>query len=236
MNGYQVLAEDHWKGFMGKLGKVWPNANSKLEFKFEVESFDSQVTFLDGKRQNLTAGLQSWNYYEIENDELPEKRRMEKRIRFGLSAYQYFFELLHRLRNAPIISWAGQEEFNDQLYDVLFITWEKPEPHKEHDQYKLLINQTTGLLDYAVYSLRENYLKMPGGQAFYGSIKLDDYRKVDGILIPYRQTVFLNAPKEKMEKHVHQLIVKDFKFDNFDMALLKPFGDIRKTGDSKAKG
>ena len=106
----------------------------------------------------------------------------------------------------------------------------------EHDQYLLLINQKTGRLDYSIYTLRENYLKMPGSRVFYGSVKYEDYKEVNGVFIPHTQTVFLNRPKENMRKNLHQLKVTDFRFDDFDLAQLKPFLDVTSTGDSKEKG
>lgn len=233
---YSFHGVDNWKGIMGKIGTPWPETKSDLLFKFEVGTFDSQVKFLNGKKTNVVAGLQSWNYYEFADGEQVKKLNMNKRIRFGLSAYQYFFELLDRLKRAPLISWAGEEKFGGENYDVVFVTWQKPEPHMEHDQYKLWINQKTKLLDYAIYTLRENFLKMPGGRAFYGSIKYTDYRAVEGVLIPHTQSVFLNRPKKKENKNLHQLKVSDFQFNNFDLKLLKPFPEVNSTGDSKEKG
>ena len=233
---YSFYGEDNWKGIMGKMGKPWPDAKSNLFFKFEIGTFDSQVKYLDGKKANTFAGLQSWNYYEFKEGEKPLKMKMNKRARFGLSAYQYFFEMLDRMKNAPIVSWAGSKDFNGETYDVIFVTWNKAEPHMQNDQYQLLINKKTKLLDYAIYTLRENYLKVPGSSVFYGSVKYTDYREVDGVMIPFTQTVFLNKPKKKIEKNLHQLKVSDFSFDGFDLVLLKPFSDIKPTGNSKKKG
>ena len=233
---YSFQAEDTWKGMMGRIGKPWPEAKSNMSFKFELGTFDSQVKYLNGKKANTYAGLQSWNYYEFPEGEEAQKMKMNKRARFGLSAYQYFFEMLDRLKRAPIVSWAGVEQFNGQKYDVIFVSWNKAQPHMQNDQYKLLINTETKMLDYAIYTLRENYLKMPGGRAFYGSVKYSDFREVDGVLIPHTQSVFLNKPKEKEGRNLHQLKVTNFQFNSFDLVLLKPFSDVKPTGDSKEKG
>ncbi len=233
---YSFEGEDIWQGTMGKMGKPWPEAESKMRFRYEVGSFDGQVTFLDGKRAGVTAGLQSWNYYEFEEGQAAERLRMNKRVRFGLSAYQYFFEMLDRIRHAPIISWAGIEEHAGQTYDVVYATWEQVEPHMGNDQYTLYINQATQRLDYAVYTLRENYLKMPGGRAFYGSIRFENYQEIEGVLIPHTQTVFLNAPFKAGKRPVHQMTVTDFTFDSFDRTILHPFTDVVATGDSKEQG
>ncbi len=232
---YSFHGKDIWRGMMGKIGKPWPEAKSEMDFKYAINTFDSQVAFNDGKRQGVIAGLQSWKYYEKEQDGKIIFQPYNKRIGFGLSAYHYFFEMLDRLKSVPIISYAGEREFNGQNYDLIFATWNKAEPHIEHDQYVLWINKTTGFLEYAVYTLRENYLKMPGYKAFYGSIKFMDLREIDGVLIPHKQIIFLNKPSKKEKKHLHQLDVSDFKFDSFELNELYPDPAISKIGDSKVR-
>ncbi|MCB0630373.1 MAG: hypothetical protein KDD15_11590 [Lewinella sp.] len=230
---YLVRGQDVWKGMMGKLGKPWPDAAIDLQLKYAVGTFDSQVIFQSGKRQDVKAGLQSWRYYEqVPGSELTFVD-YDERIAFGLSAYQYFFELLDRLRKAPIISYAGEKMFKGRLYDQVFVSWDMPEPHQQHDQYVLWINRESGMLDYALYTLRENYLKMPGSKAFYGSIQFKDWRPVDGILIPHTQLVYLNSPKEKEKKHLHQLRVEEFAFDTFSLEELYPNPEIDRIGDDK---
>jgi len=233
---YSFKGKDVWKGMMGKMGKLWPDAESEMNFKYEVGSFNGQVSFVDGKRKGEKAGLQSWNYYEINGSGDTSQVDMNERIRFGLSAFQYFFEILDRMKNAPIITYGGEKSVREKVYDVVFVTWESVTPHDEHDQYQLLVNQETGMLDFVIYTLRENYLKMPGSKMFHGSMEFGNYKVVDDIMIPHKQTVYLNDPKKKMKKHIHQLEVSEFKFDNFETQDLFPFKEIENTGDSKEQG
>lgn len=230
---YSFQGSDVWKGMMGKMGKPWPEAKSEIEFKYAVGTFCSQALFKNGKRAGAIAGLQSWKYYEQEPNAKLTFMPYDDRVGFGLSAYHYFFEMLDRMVKVPIISYAGEKSFKGNTYDLVFATWHQPEPHMENDQYVLWINRETGMLEYAVYSLRDNYLKMPGYKAFYGSIHFDEYRKIDGIMIPHKQTVFLNQPNKNDKRHIHQLIVSDFAFDSFDLQTLYPDSDLPKLGDSK---
>ena len=110
-------------------------------------------------------------------------------------------------------------------------TWETAEPHQEHDQYLLYINQESKLIEYASYTIRENYL--PGPKKFYGTIQFSDLREVKGVKIPFRQSVFLNAPKEKERKYLHQLTIEEFRFDSFDKELLYPDSSLELMGDEK---
>lgn len=231
---YQVIAEDHWKGILGKMGKLWPENRSVIDLKFATGTFNASVQFLDGKKEGLIAGQQSWNYYEKEN-KLSESifMKKDKRKSFGMSAYQYFFELSDRLLKAPIISYAGEKEFNGQQYDLVFATWDKAKQHKEHDQYMMYINKSTGLIEYCTYSVRDNYLKMPGSAMLYGSIQFADLKEIDGAMIPMTQYVYFMNPKKKTKKYLHQLKIQEFKFDAFDKSELYPNKEINEIGDSK---
>jgi len=230
---YSLHGSDIWKGMMGKMGKPWPDNKSELKFKFEVGTFNSKISFLDGKRKGESSGLQNWNYYEATGNEDVKFVKTNKRINFGLPAYHYFFEMVDRLKKAPIIRYAGEKEFRGEKYDLVFCTWGREKPHMEHDQYIAWVNQKTGMMEYSEYSLRENYLKMPGYKSFYGAIELKNFKNIDGILIPHEQTVYINGIKKNKKKHVHQLIVTDFKFDNFDVKELYPNTEIKKSDDKK---
>ena len=233
---YSFEGKDIWKGMMGKMGKPWPEAQSNLSFKYAAKSFDAQVHFKNGKAKGTSAGLQSWNYYEIDDEGVLEFKEMNHRIRFGISAYHYFIEMLDRLKRAPIISYAGTHKFRETEYDLVFATWEQPEPHMEHDQYVLWVNRETGMLDFAVYSLRENYLKIPGYKMFYGSIEFSEYQNINGVLIPYQQTVYLNKPKKNRKRHIHRMTITDFQFESFKLEDLYPDPKIKYVGDNKKKG
>lgn len=229
---YEVVATDKWKGLAGKMGKVWPNAESKLNLKYDIGSFDGQVTFLDGKNEGLTAGLQSWVYYEKEKGSKANfLKKPNEKFTFGLSAYQYFFELIERLKNAPIAIMAGEREFKGKQYDLVFVTWEKIKKHKEHDQFLLWINKETKLLDYCEFTLHNAFT--PGSAMIPGSIEFADHKNIDGVSIPFTQYVYIGKPKKKQKKYVHRITVDSFRFDSFDEKILYPNPEILKLGDSK---
>jgi hypothetical protein len=231
---YSFHGSDTWRGMFGRIGKVWPNKKSELNFKFQVGTFDGQVSFLDGKRKGELAGLQNWNYYEVANNGDIKFKKENKRISFGLAAFQYFTEMVDRLRQAPIISYAGKKELRDKKYDLVFVTWHTDKPHKEADQYIAWINRETGIMDFVQYTIRENYLKAPGGKAVYGGVEFSDFRNIDGVLIAHEQTVYTFGLKKK-KKNLHQLIISDFEFDSFDSEELRLDKNIDRGGNFKSK-
>ncbi|MFK7799587.1 MAG: hypothetical protein AB8E82_19195 [Aureispira sp.] len=222
---YSFQALDTWKdNFFGNIAKLWPDYKTNLNFQFQVDTMDGRITFMDGERKGTTVGMYNSNYYETQNGttEFQDKTaKSNQRAVFGLTHIQYFFELLSRLRSAPIISYAGSESFNGKEYDLVFCTWGEAKPHQEHDQYLLWINKKTGLLDYSEYSVREPYVKPPGYKMIGGNIEYTDYRTIDGVLIPHDQIVYPMKKKTNRDKFVHRLKVSNFEFDNFNATELK---------------
>jgi len=230
---YSFTGKDTWKGMFGRIGKVWPNKESELKFKYQVGTFDGQVAFLDGKRRGELAGLQNWNYYEVDNKNNVSFKNNNKRIVFGLAAFQYFTEMVGRLRNAPIISYAGEKELRGKQYDLVFVTWHTEKPHKEADQYIAWINKETGIMDFAQYTIRENYLRAPGGKSICGGVEFSDFRTIDGVQIAHEQTVYTFKLRKKKKKNLHQLIISDFEFDGFDVEELRLDKNIELGGNFK---
>lgn len=230
---YSFSGEDTWKGPMGRFSKIWPDNKLQMEFKYKTGTFDGQVAFIDGSRKGEKAGLQNWNYYEIDRENDTVFQEPNPKIKFGLAAFQYFGEMLDRLRQAPIISYAGEGELRGQKYDLVFCTWNKPEPHKEADQYIAWINKSNGLMEFTQYTIREDILNMPGSKAAYGGVEFSNFKKVDDILIPFVHTVYVFKLKKKQEKNLHQLVIKNFEFDSFDKKDLVMDPALAKGGNYK---
>lgn len=231
---YETTVEDHWRGTAGKFTTLWPETRVDLRIKYGVNTFDSQLEYLSGEKKDMLAGQQSWNYYEKPVDSsISFDVETDKKASFGLAAFQYFFELIDRLKDAPIVSYAGEHEALGARYDLVFVTWESAEPNQQFDHYRLWINKETKRLEVAEYTIRDAPQKLPGAKAFYGSIWFQDFREIDGISISFQQYIFINAPKDNPEKYIHKLTVKDFAFDNFDPTILYPNSDLPKLGDDK---
>lgn len=233
---YSFDGKDTWRGLLGGMGKVWKDKKLSLKFKFRINTFDGQVQFLDGKDKGTASGLQDWNYYDIVDGQAIFSNKDSKKNRrkvFGIAAYQYFTEMIDRLKNAPIIAYAGEKEFRSKSYDLVFCTWHKSEPHLENDQYVAWVNKETGLMDFAQYTIRDSYLKPPGYKKIGGAVEFANFVDIEGVLIPHRQLVYAINMRNNQKKNLHELIISNFKFDDFEEMDLqvdknKPLGNESK--------
>lgn len=229
---YTFTAHEKWYGILGKIANPWGVNDEQMRFSYRINSFDGRAEVLSGKKEGVYFGLQSWEYYEGKNPNLPDfnVKDSNKKI-FSISAYQYFVELLIRLQNVPVIEYAGSIEIEGNMYDRVLATWgENSEPTKDYDQYLVFINQKTGLIDYCSYSAHES--KLPGNKFATATIHYDNYQNIDGVLIPMTHKVILSKPK-KNAKPLHQLNISSFQFDTVDDTILFPNKSLPKSGDKK---
>ncbi len=225
---YSLEARDNWRGLYA-IVNPFPKDNEWMEMRFRPESFDGQFSYLKTKNDNVY-GVQSFNYYCI-NDHGEVKFKKKKSITFTLPAIQYFFELPLRLRNAPILKYAGSQEFEGGTYDLVFATWDSLEAHKEHDQYLLYFDQKSGYLSFASYTVRGIYLPAP--KSVFGSIRFAAFRKSgDGVTYPGKLFIQLNGLK-KEKRTLHTVSIENLQLNSFHLSKLYPDSTLVYKGDSK---
>ncbi len=225
---YSLEAIDNWKGLLA-LANPLPKDNTLMELRFRPNSFDGQFEYVGAKNKTVH-GVQSFQYYKIKDDGIVKVRR-KKSIVFSLPALQYFFELPLRLKHAPIVKYAGATFVEGNSYDLVFVTWQQLEPHKENDQYLLYINRETGQLDFANYTVRGVYLPTP--KSIYGSIRFSN-RKTAGNGITYPGTMTIQLNKLKKEKRfVHRISINQLQLNSFALEELYPLNELEYLGDAK---
>lgn len=227
---YEVIGRDHWKGTMGEMGNPWGWNNDKMSMRFATGDFDGQVEVLEGDQKGFSAGIQSWTYYEKKENSVKSDVVTNDGITFTLAAFHYFFELGPRLAKAPMVRYAGEDIFNGQKVHKVFASWGN-EVTKEYDQYILWVGQESKLIEATSFTTRDS--PKPAPLFMYGSLRFDDYRNIDGVMIPFVQTAQMMNPKEDLEDYIHKLTIESFKWDNFDKAELRPLKMDNKYGDGK---
>jgi hypothetical protein len=237
----EVVGRDSWPGG----GPWWPEATQRFRTQALLGTFTSRAELLDGRGRGELWGLQAWAPYKKRPaDAVPTfLSEPDRAITFYLPTLQYFNELPFRLRSAPIVRYAGEAHQRGRHYQRVFVTWEGPEPRAAHDQYVLWIDQQTHLLSMVRYTLRDGVVWMPSVQArlfrsvMLGTMHYEDYREVDGVMLPFVQTVVLPPPEltryPLSEHFFHRIDVDEARFDTVPRETLLPDTARGETGDRK---
>ncbi|MGJ3236026.1 hypothetical protein [Marivirga sp.] len=225
---YTLIAKDEWYKQYGMNMNPWPGENGVLlEIQSAFNTFDSRVKWLEGPMKSDIYGIQSWQAYHIPNNE-DIKKITDKKIEFIIPTMQYFIELPYRLMNAPIISYMGEENWNGNDYQRVFVSWDSPEPN-HNDQYILYINPETNRVERTTYTIRDNFMWTP--KNFYGTAVYSDFKEIEGIELPHKMEVF---PFDDTDgKIVHRFTIEQVELGNFDKNILYPFNDLTVIGDAK---
>ncbi len=90
-----------------------------------------------------------------------------------------------------------------------------------HDQYIAWTNKKTGLIDFCQYTIRESFLKPPGYKKLDNGVEFTDFREIDGILATHKQIICDIKLRKNPKKHLHEMNISDFQFDDFEESVLK---------------
>lgn len=227
---YEMIGTDHWAGMMGKMGNPWDWNKDKMAMRFSIGDFDGQVEVLEGAAKGFVAGIQSWDYYEKMSNTYQTDVQDDNGKVFTIAAFHYFSELANRLSNAPFIRYAGQDQLRGQTIEKLFVSWAN-ETTSQYDHYLLWIGKESGLIEAVEFTTRDN--PQPAPTFMYGCLQFEDYRNIDGILVPFKQTAQIGRPKDETDSYVHQLLIQEFKWDGIPVSAIRPFAGLSPLGDEK---
>jgi len=210
------------------------NNNNDIQFRFATNTFDGQVEYLEGRKNNEIYGIQSWKGYHFgEDKEL--RASNSNRYAWGLAAYHYLLEAPMRLLKAEIIKYAGEKEFEGAMYDLVFVSWGSESPNKEFDQWLLYINKETKFIDFTAVTIGDFFVPMPKGLQ-HVTVHFPNRTKTSfGAYFPSEVAIQIGKPK-KATKDVYRFKQKDFKFNSFDKNRLYPIPGLERLGDTKPHG
>ncbi len=227
----EVVATDEWALIEGKQYGHFPERVQRFRMRSLLGTFTSRLELLGGKGRGEIWGIQAWAGYRIGADQRAPTPSNERRIVFYLPTLQYFNELPFRLLSAPIVLDAGDAASGGKEYHRVLVTWGSVQANPDHDQYVLWIDRRSGRIEMTHYTVRDAF---PSAQ---GTIHFEDYRDIQGVWLPFRQTVTVGGPDDArapLERNFfHRLLVEEARFDAFEAELLRPFPERAETGDRK---
>lgn len=231
---YETTAHFNWRGalLLMPMNSLPGNNNKDIHFRFATNTFDGQVEYLEGRKEDRIHGLQSWEGYYAKNKDAEIEPCSSNRYSWGLATYHYLIEAPQRLLNAEIIRYAGERELFGKQYDLVFVSWGSEAPNKQHDQWLLYINKETKFIDLTELTISDFFVPMPKGLQ-HGSVWFPSREKTSiGAHLPTEVIVQLGKPKPQ-KRGVYRFKLRDYKFDSFDKQLLYPLEGVQPVGDAK---
>ena len=206
-----VVIQHHFKG-MGRVAVALP-AKVTLLYQYVNKTFDVKATILNSRKKGEIWGVVRDTTYIIQNEGENAKWKQKFSVSFFLKTMHYFTSYYFRILEAPIVGFIGEEERNGVAYDLVFATWGEKQPNKEMDQYILWINRETGLIEHTQFTVRD----MPGS-FMKGTVSNEDFRNIDGVIIPFKQTEKLSLDGKSF---FHQWFITNLGYDQSDKSQIQ---------------
>ncbi|WP_298900852.1 hypothetical protein [uncultured Psychroserpens sp.] len=230
---YQVNAKFNWKGIwlLMPMNTFPGNNNKELLLKLATNSFDGQLTYLEGRKKGTIQGVQSWTGYKAETNSDYLKRHECGRYIWGLATYHYLMEAPMHLPKAEIVKYAGQKEIDNINYDTVYVTWGSEAPNKTYDRLLVYVNPETKFIDLLEVTINDFFLPMPKGLQ-HATARYERTKTTIGTYLPSHITIQLKSPKDPKNK-VYSVGFDNYEFDSFEKEKLYPIQGLSYYGLSK---
>ncbi|MBL4577152.1 MAG: hypothetical protein JKY18_13660 [Flavobacteriales bacterium] len=206
-----VEIQHHFKG-MGRMAVALPPKVTVL-YQCVNKTFDVKATILNSKKKGEVWGVVNDVTYTVPAGSEEAIWKHKFLGSFFLKTMHYFTSYYFRILEATVIGYIGEEEWNGTKYDLVFASWGEKQPNKEMDQYIIWINQETGLIEHSQFTVRD----MPGS-FMKGWVSNEDFRNVNGVIIPFKQTERLSLEGKSF---FHQWTLNDLGYDQCDKSSIQ---------------
>ena len=180
----------------------WTINPQEFEMTCTIGGSDGTLTLLNGPKKGTTWNIKNGMTYTSNGKPDLENQKM---IWHKQDYKSYWFQFPFRMREADIISYAGQRTIKGVNYDIVYVTWHSETPNSKYDQYMLYLNPDTHQLDWLEFTLRDRH-PMAGGISQFAN-----YKENNGITLPMSQFLTMGTLDKPMKK-LHENHYQSFRF------------------------
>ena len=170
-----------------------------IALRFRPAFNNIQLTFMDGKRKDLSWGIRDQKTYRIDRDG-KTLWEPDSAIEFHLPSYRFFLFLPFHLSEAELITYAGTKDIRGERYDLVYATWGKWSPQSDVDQYLVWIRRDTGRIDFVQSTVREVFNRS------VVTLQLSDYKNAMGMSVPHSLRAHDDHPSSGHGMHLMKVI------------------------------
>lgn len=211
----EYVFRDDWDSVLAAaLGMEPWDEEDLVRLRVKRGGFDCRVDLLEGPQAGTTWGLWGPTYWTRTADGIEQAPGDGEG--FIARALAFLFMAPMRLVDAEIVTYDSEIRVGGQTYDRVLATWNSLEPN-DADQYRVWIDRGTGRVDLVDFTVRDK------GGFLTGRAIFADYRKVDGVLVPFDMTV-TDVGKTSDDPYLHRVKLQQVGFDTVAPGDLAPPG------------
>ncbi|EOQ89091.1 putative lipoprotein [Leptospira yanagawae serovar Saopaulo str. Sao Paulo = ATCC 700523] len=178
----QFVVKDVWHSKFVRFFTPIKESEQRMRVYLDFETNSMQVEFLGGEKKGLIYGLDKKETYYIAAD-TGKVFMGDDEVRIYLESLRLYLTLPWRLKEFPIIQYAGTTKKLEQNYEVVYFTSVQLNANPDTDQYVGYFETTSGALEWMEFTYRELF-------SFYrGVLKYGFYESWNGKQYPRRITI-----------------------------------------------
>ena len=181
----------------------WTINPQEFELSCTIGGSDGQLTLLNGPKSGMTWNIKDGMTYTQDGQADKENHKMI----WHKQAYKsYWFQFPFKIREADIISYAGQRAIEGTTYEVVYATWHSEAPNSKYDQFMLYLHPETYELEWLEFTIRDVFPMAAGISQFA------NYQENNGIRLPMSQYITQGTLDRPMKK-LHENHYKEIRFE-----------------------
>lgn len=185
----EIEMSDTYFGFF-RLFAPFPGSEAVFHLRYINATYDGTMTLANGKQKGRVWGISDWKTWRRR----PGKEKTwkkKKNIWFWVPTYQYFLMFPLKIQEATCVRHAGTQTIQGKPHEVVFASWNSPEPQKDMDQYMIYLDPESKLIRYIWYTVRGQ------GKPFHAGLIMQGQQEIGGIVLPEKMLVI--GPKVDFE-------------------------------------
>jgi hypothetical protein len=213
--GLELFLIDYWKSPLVRFFTPIPEPVQAMKVTIYFQNKNMEITFTDGKNRGKILGIENGESYSIEKD-LGKVFNKDNEVKLYLESLRLYILLPILASQMEKLAYLGDVGIGEKSYSEVFGTNGSWAPEKESDQYRFLVQNDSGRIEYIVFTYREVF------ESYKGILHYEDYTMLNGKLFPMRIAVMSNLSDETF---IHQLqigTVKSIPMTNSQKILLNP--------------
>jgi hypothetical protein len=204
----EIFLIDYWNSSFVRFFTPVPEPVQAMKATISLNSTNIKVEFTDGKSRGKILGIENGEGYIIDK-ELGKVYSKESDLKLYLESLRLYILLPFIAHKFEKIYFMGEMGIGERNYSEIFATNGSWTPSKEFDQYKFLIRNDSGSIEFVQFTYREVF------DSYKGVLHYEDYTNLNGRLVPLKISI-----KDGLvdESFIHQLQIGTIKF--FDSNLI----------------
>jgi len=178
----ELFLIDYWNSSFVRFFTPIPESVQAMKATISSNSTNMKLEFTDGRYRGKILGIENGESYTIDK-ELGKVFSKDSELKLYLESLRIYILLPIIAHKFEKIYFIGNLGIGERSYSEIFATNGSWTPSKDFDQYKILIREDTGSIEFIHFTYRDVF------DSYKGVLHYEDYTELNGRMIPFKISI-----------------------------------------------